>query len=138
MAKESELKREAKAEGETVAEEKMEQMRRPRRARGGAAPAKEKVQVYNAQGSAEERAAKDEDEEFKRGGHAKRKAGGLAEGGAARERGDRSPRGRHERHAAGGRAGGSPFSSGRTMDMPKDNSEGRGKEGMKVPEEPFV
>lgn len=72
-------------------------MRRGRHARGGKA---EKVNEYNAQGSPEVGEAEDEAEDFKAGGHTKRKHGGHAEGERAKARADRAPRGKR---AAGGR-----------------------------------
>lgn len=106
-------------------------VRRPRRAAGGSTS---KVQAYNAQGSNEAKEAEDESEDFKKGGHVAKKAGGMVEGMPSQMRGDKAPRGR-ERHAAGGRAGGTVWSSGRTMNAPKDDKAGRGHQSVSVPSE---
>jgi hypothetical protein len=77
---------------------------------------KGKEQEYNAQGSKEMSDAHDETDDFKRGGHAKKKKmrhGGHVEGHKAKERADRKP---HKR-AMGGRT---PFSSGHETSMPKE------------------
>ena len=74
-----------------------------------AAEKKGKMNVYNAKGSPEEHEADDESPEFKKGGRAKRKAGGLAEGGKAAMRMDKKPR--HHR-AMGGKT---PYSSGHNV-----------------------
>ena len=119
MAKKSMIAEEAKAEGESVAEEKKEHTRRRS---GGSAPegAERKAQIYNAQGSAAMDSAKDETPGFKKGGHKKRMAGGMAEGDMAGERLDRRPR-----RAAGGRTpGGSPYSSASAMVGPENGNRG--------------
>jgi len=74
-----------------------------------AAEKKGKTQVYNAKGSHEVSEAEDESPDFKKGGRAKRKAGGLAEGGKAMMRGDKKSR--HHR-AMGGKT---PYSSGHNV-----------------------
>lgn len=103
-------------------------MRRPRRAKGGST----KVNEYNAQGSPEMAEVKDESETFKKGGHAKRKAGGMAEGEMPMPRADKAPRGRPHRAM-----GGSVYSSGSKLDAPKSGDDAsRGREGQKVPAEP--
>ena len=74
--------------------------------------------LYDGQGSPEAKEEEDEKDEFKKGGHLKRKHGGKAEGKEAKERGDRKPR--HKR-AAGGRT---PFSTGHETHEPKDGHDG--------------
>ena len=95
---------------------------------------KEKVNVYNAKGSPEEKEAEDEKDEFKRGGAKKRAAGGRADGERPMDRLDHAPRGRH---AAGGQVkGNNPFSAGHRLTSPVDGSPAqRGKEGQTVPAE---
>ncbi len=128
---------------------------RGKHARGG--HAKEKVNLYNAQGSPEAKEAEDEKDEFSKGGRKKRTAGGVAPGVAAAPRGDKGMRGRaaggkaqalkrggkaeeeeekeeeREHHARGGRAGNSPWSSGKQLTAPERAKSGN-NEGVKVPE----
>lgn len=82
---------------------------RAKHAKGGKAE-----QEYNAQGSKEMSEAKDEKDEFKKGG--------KAEGKEAKVRGDRKPR--HKR-ASGGRT---PFTSGHETSEPKGVSSGHESE----------
>lgn len=105
-------------------------VRRPRRARGG--KSEPEVNEYNAKGSPEMKEVEDESEDFKRGGHKKRKAGGEAMGEHERHRADKTPRGRHERRAAGG----SVYSSGKALSMKQGDGDSKGHEGVKVPSEP--
>jgi hypothetical protein len=100
---------------------------RGHRARGG----RTAVHEYNAEGSPEMAAAKDEKPAFKRGGRKERdekeerehrRSGGVAHGAAARERLDRPKR------AAGGA---SPYSSAKSGTGPTDSQEGRGHEGVR-------
>jgi hypothetical protein len=64
---------------------------------------KSKIEVYDAQGSDDEKEAMDEKPEFKKGGAAKKlKHGGMAKGKAPKHRLDRKPR------ASGGR---NPYTS---------------------------
>lgn len=115
------------AKGSEVMAEMPMPVRRPRRKAGG-----KTINEYNAVGSPAMAAAKDQTEDFKKGGRPKRAAGGMADGAASMPRGDQAPRGRL---AKGGRAGGSPYSSGRTLGSPKDDKAGRGHESVTVPSE---
>ncbi len=147
---------------EPINEERGGKIRRPRRAKGGKT---HPVNEYNAKGSPEMKEAEDEREEFKKGGHEKRKAGGHAMGEHAEHRADKEPRGRrakggathhhevehHKGHTAthhgegdihmkrGGehhkRAAGGSVWSSGSKLRPPADGD-RGHEGQKVPEEP--
>lgn len=70
----------------------MSRMRK--RAKGGSV----KGHVYSGAGSPAAEEAEDKKDEFKRGGHAKKKHGGKVDGHKGHHRGDKRPR-----HASGGR-----------------------------------
>lgn len=96
---------------------------------------KAKMQVYNAQGSKAEEAGEDETPDFKKGGRAKKKAGGHVEGKKEEERMDRRKREHHAKGGHVGRAkrsmgGRSPYSSAHDVKGEADSTAGRGHEGV--------
>lgn len=107
--------------------------RRERRAGGGKAETEplrpEHGNQYNAQGSPEEKEESAKSDGFRRGGPAKRKAGGHVDGAEAKQH--------LGRRARGGRAmasGGAPFSSAHNTEPPGNKKDsGPGEQAPMIP-----